>query len=79
LVRAIAAELAKEGYAIAPSDWPRGKSPIATGDYDADKTPDFLVAIEKYKADHGMATDPSLTYPLVEALLGVDLFERWSY
>jgi hypothetical protein len=75
LVRAVARKLKSLGYTISDPEARAEDSPDLSGMY----YPALRSAVLQYKQDHNITDgNADITYDLVAALLGVNLFERWQ-
>jgi hypothetical protein len=78
LVRAVAARLKALDYQIAPPGSESEDSPDLKGSYDPSTSSELRSAIRSFKKRKNLKPDDDITYELVEALLGTNLFERWK-
>jgi len=79
LVKVVAGKLTSLGYSVVEPDSPTESSPEFTGMYQPAIESTFRRAIRQYKKDRNIAEPgDKITYGLVNALTGVNLFERWN-
>jgi hypothetical protein len=79
LVKTVAGKLKSMGYSVRDPDSKEDESPEVRGIYSPKIDSALRTAIRQFKKDKNITdSGDEITYSLVRAVLGVDLFERWK-
>lgn len=79
LVKAVAGKLKSMGYTVRDPNSKEDESPEVRGIYSPKNDSAFRTSMRKFKKDKNITDQgDEISYALVRAVLGIDLFERWK-